>query len=249
MDQFIIIALISLMIGLSKGGLGGPVLVPLITPILSQIMPAPQAVAIVLPLLLLGDIFALRMYWKKWDVHHIRLLLPTAIAGVILGTIALWLLTVRPDDTFLRRIIGVFTLMVVIYRLIGGKLKTRRYQPRPWHGYIAGTAAGFGSALANVGAPPFTAYMLMQETSPEVFVGTATLFFAAVNAAKLPGILIIGVLDFQLFLNIAWSALLIPVGVLLGRWFTLRVNSKIFEWSMILLLSWLSVLLLFSTPR
>ena len=212
-------------------------------------MPAPQAVGIVLPLLLIGDMFALRMYWKKWDMQQIKLLLPMGIVGVIIGTIILWLLANRPDDTLLRRIIGLFTLIVVIYRLTSHQLKSIRYQPHHWHGYLAGAASGFGSALANAGAPPFTAYMLMQNVSPEVFVGTSTLFFAIVNLLKLPGVLSIHVLNFQQFVSIAWSILLIPIGVWLGRWLTRQTNDKVFEWSVMVLLLWTSAILLFGSPR
>jgi uncharacterized membrane protein YfcA len=249
MNSILLIAIVSLMIGLSKGGLGGPVLIPLLTPILSQIMPAPQAVGVVLPLLLIGDLFALNMYWKKWDMRHIRLLVPMATVGIIFGTLVLWLLTSQPDDTVLRRIIGLITLLVVIYRITSNNLKNIHYQPHHWHGYLAGVLSGFGSALANVGAPPFTAYMLMQNVAPETFVGTSTLFFAISNFVKLPGVLRIGVLDIHQFLSISWCVFLIPIGVWLGRWVTQRINSKVFEWSMLILLMWVSAILLLGTPR
>jgi hypothetical protein len=70
-----LIVVIAFMIGLSKGGLGGPVLVALVAPVLSQIMPVSQAVGITLPLLLVGDIMALIAYWRAWDMGYIRLML------------------------------------------------------------------------------------------------------------------------------------------------------------------------------
>ena len=221
-------------------------LVPLVTPLLSKIMTAPQAVGVSLPLLIVGDLFALRLYWRKWDMQHINLLVPMAILGVVVGTAVLAFLATRPDDTILRRIIGIFTLTVVIYRLIRARLVQVQYQPHHWHGYLAGIFAGIGSTLANAGAPPFTAYMLMQNPSPESFIGTASLFFAIVNIAKLPGVLAIRVLDLQQLPGIAWSVLLVPVGVGLGRWLTVRVSPQVFEWSMVGLLLCASAVLLLS---
>lgn len=246
MNNTLIIALSSLMIGLSKGGLGGPMPVALITPILSQVMPAPQAVGVALPLLMFADVFAVRMYWRKWDMQQIRLLLPMGILGIVAGTIVLAVLASRPDDILLRRIIGIFTLSVVIYKFTSDQLKSIHYQPHDWHGYLAGGAAGFGSALANIGAPPFTAYMLLQNVSPQIFIGTATLFFAIINALKLPGVLLAGVLDLQQLLSIAWSIPLIPLGVWLGRWLIERINPRAFEWSLVGLLLWASAVLLLS---
>jgi uncharacterized protein len=249
MSYFVTVALVSLLIGLSKGGLGGPIPVSLITPILSLVMPTPQAVGVTLPLLLFGDTMALKMYWRKWNMQQVKLLLPTGILGVIAGTLLLALLATRPDDTMLRRTLGIFALLVVIYKLGSDRLRNIHYQPHNWHGYLAGGASGFGSALANAGAAPFTAYMLLQNFKPQMFIGTATLFFAIINVLKLPGVIYLGLLDFDQLLSILWSLPFIPLGVWVGRWLVERINPRIFEWIMLLMLLWMSVVLLFSTTK
>src|SRR5690606_5105514 len=154
-------------------------------------------------------VFALWAYWKTWDMHYIRLMLPLAILGIGVGT---FLLASLPDDV-LRRLLGVFTLVFVAYRLLSAHLQTARYQPRDWHGYLAGAASGLGSALANTGAPPFTAYMLLQDVSPPVFVGTTTLFFALVNLIKVPWLVAGHLLDLSDLTRILWAMPLIPVGI------------------------------------
>jgi len=224
-------------------------LVALITPFLSQVMPAPQAVGVAMPLLIFGDLFAVRMYWQKWDIQQVKLLLPSAVVGILAGTALLALLTNQPDDLLLRRILGLFTLSVVVYKLASDRIARLGYEPRNWHGYVAGSAAGFGSALANIGAPPFTAYMLLQKRAPQIFIGTASLFFAAVNLLKLPGYFIAGVLNVHQILSVLWSLPLILAGVWLGQWVTQRINGKAFEWFMIVVLLWAIAVLLFSTPR
>ena len=244
MTFVLVMVIASLLIGLSKGGLGGPVPVALVVPLLSAIMPVPQAVGLTIPLLIFADLFALRLYRGDWAMRYIRLMLPAAVIGVIAGA---FLLASLPD-ALLRRVLGLFTLGVILYKLAGDHLNALTYRPRNWHGYVAGGTAGFGSALANIGAPPFTAYMLLQRESPRVFIGTTTLFFAIVNLLKLPGYLTTGVIDLHSLASTAWTLPLIPLGVWLGRKAILRINPHAFERLMMVLLLGASLSLLFGTP-
>lgn len=250
MTTFILVtAFASLLIGLSKGGLGGPVPVAMLTPLMSLVIPASQAVGIVLPLLIFADGFALVIYWRKWDPQRVRLMLPIAIVGVVMGGLLLLLLADSHQDLVLRRILGLFTLVVAIYKLASEQMSSLRYRPQNWHGYLAGWAAGFGSALANVGAPPFTAYMLLQKVDPTAFIGTTTLFFAIINILKLPFALMSrNILDIHLVVNIAWAFLLVPVGVWIGRSFVNRIDPRVFDRLMLALLFILGLFMLFYTP-
>jgi uncharacterized membrane protein YfcA len=242
----LVIILISLLIGLSKGGLGGPAPVAMITPLMSLVMPAGQAVGLVLPLLLFGDVFAVWLYWQKWDNRYLRLLLPMGVVGVALGSLALAILS--HQDTLMRRVLGLFTLAFVVYKVASVRLQRLSYHPQDWHGYLAGWASGFGSALANLGAPPFTAYMLLQDLTPTIFIGTTTLYFAILNALKLPGVLLTGNLNIHQFFSILWVIPVIPLGVWLGRQSLQHMNPKVFESLMLVLLFALSLFLLFVAP-
>jgi uncharacterized protein len=244
-NTILILALATLLIGLSKGGLGGPVPVTLIAPLLSQIMPVPQAIGITLPLLIFADIFALRLYWNKWDMRYIKLMLPLGLVGIVMGA---WVLA-NLDDLSLRRLLGLFTLIAVIYKLVSSSLKSLEYSPRDWHAYVVGWASGFGAAVANVGAPPFTAYMLLQKLDPVTFIGTTTLFFAVANIVKLPLYLQSNTVDLHQILSVAWTFPIIPVGVWLGRRAVNWFNPKYFEWLMVILLFIVSLVLLLSSPR
>ena len=239
-----IVAVISVLIGLSKGGMGAA-LVVLVTPLLSLVMPVPEAISTSLPLLIIGDVFALWAFWKQWDMRYVRLMLPMAIVGILAGT---YLLKTLPNET-LRQLLGVFTLIFIAYRLLDYRLKALDYHPQPWHGYLAGAASGLGSALANTGAPPFTAYMLLQEVSPAVFVGTMTLFFAIVNVAKLPGLALAGMFNLHDLIGVLWAIPLIPLGVWFGRWLVVRLDRVAFERFMLLVLFMAAMVLLFIPPK
>lgn len=243
MQLMVMFALVALLIGLSKGGLGGPVPVALTAPLLSLALPVSQAVGTILPLLIFADLFALYFYWRAWDMRYVRLMVPAAIIGLLLGTL---LLANLPNDV-LRRVIGAFTLLAVFYKLCSVRLTVLAYTPRRWHGVFAGWAAGLGSSLANVGAPPFTAYMLLQPNiTPVTFIGTTTLFFALMNLLKLPGYIHAGVLDLTMLPRVIWLLPLIPLGVWLGRFITRRMSTRVFETIMLALLFLMGVWLLVS---
>lgn len=238
-SYYIVLTLVSLIIGLSKGGMGA-VLVVLATPLLSQVMPVPSAISLTLPLLLIADVVALWMYRGTWSMYYVKLLLPFAVIGIIVGT---YLLATLPND-ILKVILACFSLAFVAYKVFGDRLLNARYQPREWHGYLAGGASGLGSALANTGAPPFTAYMLLQNVTPQVFVGTMTLFFAIVNLLKVPGLMLTGLMDFQQVLGVLWVVPVILFGVWLGRWIIRRINQIAFERFMLVVLVIAAIILL-----
>lgn len=240
---YIIVAVVSLLIGLSKGGLGAA-LVVLVTPLLSQVMSVADAVSLSLPMLLIADVFALWLFWNKWDMYYIKLMIVPAILGIIVGTFML----ANLPDLALRRILGVFTLTFVGYRMLSAQLTQLHFETRPWHGVLAGAASGLGSALANTGAPPFTAYMLLLKLPPLTFVGTTTLFFAIVNLIKLPGLIAADLFDLKDVIDTAWALPIIPAGVFLGRWLIHRINPHLFERFMLFVLLIAAGVLLFITP-
>lgn len=244
MDIIVIIAFVGFYIGLSKGGIGGPIAGAVILPALSQIMTVQQAVGITLPLLMVGDVFAMRAYWGKWDWRYVMLLIPSAIIGILIGTLML----ANLSDIVLRRILGILTLVIVVYKLVSDSLSQFTYVDRPWHGYVAGLTSGIGSALANSGGPPLTAYLLLQRVKPATFVATITLFFTIVNILKIPGYLIAGIIDVNGLLEILWTIPLIPLGVWVGYKTVNWINPRVFEWLMLSLLLIAALILLFSTP-
>ncbi len=240
----LVFALVGILIGFSKGGLGGPVPVALTVPMLSLFIDPQVAVVLVLPLLIFADGFALYSYWKQWDPYYLRLMVIPGLLGVVLGAVVLKDI----DALTLKRIIGGLTLLALIFKFASDRLAALSYSPRKWHGYFAGLASGFGSTLANVGAPPFTAYLLLQpQMTPRRFIGTTTLFFAVMNLTKMPGFVFLGMFDVDRLLSIAWVFVLIPPAVMVARYLIDRVNQQVFEWMMMIPLFILSLFLLLNT--
>lgn len=242
MESPLLIIFLGIFIGLVKGGVTGPIGGAVIVPLLvSQGMSVPESAGVALPLLIIGDMFAMRFYWREWDWPLVRRLLPAAVVGIVVG---IWLL-VSLDDLVLRRILGVMTMIAVVYKILSDSLKRLSYSPRSWHSYLAGSVAGLTSAIANVGGPPMSAYLLLLRLEPVTYVGTMTLFFTIVNLIKLPIFFQGNIIDTDLLLSVAWAVPLIPIGVWVGRWAIGKINRLWFERAMMVLVIAASLLLIF----
>jgi uncharacterized membrane protein YfcA len=223
---YLMVAIVAFMTGLAKGGLGST-LGALATPLLALVMLADQVIGLILPILMLADIFAVSFYWRRWNTKLVLLLIPGAIVGVTIGT---FFITNAPTET-LRTALGVIVLIFAIYKIFEGRIKgSLIYHPRNWHGHLAGTITGFSSALAHTGGPPVSIYLLLQDMTPHVFNATSAIFFFLLNWIKVPYYWYAGLFNLQLLWQIAWLLPLVPLGVWVGRWGASKVDKVTFEW-------------------
>lgn len=234
----VVIAILGFMIGLAKGGFGG--LGALLTPILALVLPVALAVGVLLPMLMVGDAFAVYMYWKEWDLDLVKRMLPAGTIGAIAGT---FLLARLPPDG-LRTVLGIFVLLLIAYRFISDRIQGLRYEPRPWHAPAAGLLAGVASGMFNNGGPAFNSYLLLQKLRARPFIATSAIYFALLNLIKVPGFLYTGVLNLPLLFSLWWVFLFIPVGIWVARITLTRISPSAFEWIIIVLLIFSSLWLL-----
>jgi uncharacterized membrane protein YfcA len=91
--------------------------------------------------------------------------------------------------------------------------------------------------------------LLQDDVSPQIFTGTATLFFAVVNLVKLPFLGLANIFDINDLLQNLWAVLFIPLGVLAGRYLVKRIDRKAFDYLMLAALILSAGVLLFVPPR
>jgi uncharacterized membrane protein YfcA len=226
------------MIGFAKGGFNA--LGALLTPILSLVLPVASAVGVLLPMLIVGDVFAVYMYWKEWDLGLIKRMLPAGVVGALAGTFLLS--SVSPDG--LRIVLGLFVLVSVAYKFLSDRIQSMRYQPRLWHAPAAGLLSGVASGMFNSGGPPFNSYLLLQKLQARPFIATTAIYFALLNLIKVPGFLYTGVLNLPLLFSLWWVLLFIPLGIWVARMTLTWLSSAAFEWIVIVLLIFSSLWLL-----
>jgi uncharacterized membrane protein YfcA len=207
--------------GLAKGGFSGIGMAA--TPLLALAVPPLQGAAILLPIMMLQDVISVWTYRRQWSAWNLKVLL----TGAVLGIGAAWLLAAHISDAVLRLAIGIIALAFLLYRWVVVQ-PAAPAQPNALGGVFWGALSAFTSAFAHAGAPPFLIHVLPQRLDKLTFVGTATLFFAAVNLLKVVPYFALGQFSSA---NLAVSAALIPLAVatnFLGIWLVRRTPTGLF---------------------
>lgn len=212
-----------LLAAISKGGFGGGLAI-LGVPLMSLVIPAPQAAAIMLPILCVMDAVGIWAYRKTWHRRNLLIMASGAMIGIGIGTATFHLF----NDAALRLMVGGVAVAFTLNYWLGGGGRTEAVDPHTIKGMFWGAIAGFTSFLAHAGGPPANAYLLPQRMDKTLFVGTMVMMFTAVNYAKLLpywwlGLLPVGNLTMSLIL-----CPLAPIGVLLGVWLHNRISPTWF---------------------
>jgi uncharacterized membrane protein YfcA len=209
------------MIGIAKAGFGGGVGI-LATPLMALTISVPEAAALLLPLLIVADIFSINHYRTRFDRRSIKLMLPGAVLGITVGGFFFGYFS--DNERILQIGIGVLALIFVLFQftrsIILGIFEQRH--PHPAEGVLLGSIAGFTSTLAHAGGPPAIIYLLPQKMPREIFVGTTVIFFAAVNLIKLIPYTSLGLLRVGNLMTIILLAPLAYVGVKMGIYLNKR---------------------------
>lgn len=224
-EFFVVAAVVVFLTGVSKSGFAAG-FEALGVPIFAFYMSPALAAGILLPILILVDATNLWNYRKLWDWRILRLLLPAAAVGIVIGTVCVSYVTVDLIRLMVGAIAlwfaGLFWLRSVVPRLWGGGVMG------PKAGFILGCISGFTSHIAHAGGPPMRAYLLTQNLNKSVFMGTNSVYFYVVNLIKLVPYLMIGQINME---SLKLSAAFVPVvllGVLVGVTLHKKVSQQLF---------------------
>lgn len=197
-------SLAALLVGLSKGGLS--MIGSLATPVLALVVSPVKAAALLLPLLVVSDMFGLWAYRKEFDRRNLMILIPAGVVGIAAG----WAMAAQVSDRIVGLLIGVIGLA---YCINAWRTRNVAVAPKPAdvpRGAFWGAVMGFSSFVSHSGGPPFQVYVLPQQLPKVVFAGTTTIVFAAINVVKLVPYWALGQFDAS---NLRTSVLLMPVAV------------------------------------
>ncbi|WP_332461256.1 sulfite exporter TauE/SafE family protein [Acuticoccus mangrovi] len=186
-------------------------------PLMLLVLPPGPAVGLMLPILMTQDAFSIWIYRGRWDVGNLKLLLPAAGVGVLIG---MALFVVMPQRAMLG-VLGTVTLGFAIRGLVVRQAPAR--VPHRAVGWVLGTLSGFTSTVLHQGGPPFQIYLIPQRLPRDVFAATTAAFFAIVNFAKLPGFIALGQMTRE---GLIVAAIAAPFALLM-TWVGSRVVMKI----------------------
>jgi uncharacterized membrane protein YfcA len=202
--QWALAAVAALGIGISKSGLAGMSLVQVL--IFAFLFGARESTGVVLPMLLVGDICAVRIFHQHARWAYIRRMLPPACVGVIAAALTL-LQVVR---SFRPQWLG-------------------NVPHAMWFAWTIGLIAGGATMLANAAGPIFVIYCLAVALPKFELVGTSAWFFFIINAFKVPFSVALGLIHGRtLALNAVLSPLIVS-GIFVGRWLTAHIPQRLFD--------------------
>lgn len=207
--------------GLSKGGFGGA-LGGIAVPLLALALSPKQAAAVMLPILCLADVVGLKAYFGKWDSANLKVMVPGALIGILIGSLTFELL----NENLVGLLIGVIAVSFVLLGLVNSNPAPRPLQKG--RGTLLSTLAGFTSFVAHAGGPPVMMHLLPQQLDKVRYVATINVFFLLTNALKLIPYAALGQFTAENLLLSLSLAPIVPIGVWTGLWLQSRVNHAWF---------------------
>ncbi|MDL5510451.1 sulfite exporter TauE/SafE family protein [Arenibacter sp. M-2] len=167
-------------IGISKAGIKGIAIINVT--LMALAFGAKESTGLIVPLLVLGDAFAVMYYNRHAQWKYIVAFLPWMILGILIGTAVGKDL---PETTF-KISMSVIILGTVIMMYWWDRKKSKNV-PTHWAfaGFI-GTMAGITTMIGNLAGAFSNIYFLAMRLPKNEFIGTAAWLFFIVNIFKLP---------------------------------------------------------------
>lgn len=183
-EAWIALTLGAVVVGAAKTAIGN--LGSIAVALFALALPTRESTGALLPLLICGDLLAIRLYARHAHWPTLRRLLPGVVPGLLLGA---WFLSVV-DEEVLRPGIGI--TLIAMTAVGFWTLRRRRAAtddlppPRLLITGPMGVAAGFATMTANAAGPVTAVYLMMAGLPMLELLGTGAWFYLCVNVAKLP---------------------------------------------------------------
>ena len=167
-------------IGISKAGIKG--ISTIIVALMALAFGAKPSTGLVVPLLIVGDIFAVIYYNRHTQWKYILRFLPWMIAGVLLGVFTGKELN---EATFKYGMAFIILFSVIV--MYWWDHKKSKKVPTHWAfaGFM-GVLAGFTTMIGNLAGAFSNIFFLAMRLPKNEFIGTAAWLFFIINVFKLP---------------------------------------------------------------
>ncbi len=143
---------------------------------------ARESTGLIVPMLIVGDIFAVLYYNRHARWQYILKFAPWMIAGILIGVL---LGKDLPEATFRFWMVGIIIISVVI--MYWWDIRQSKLVPKHWAfaGFI-GITAGIATMLGNLAGAFSNIYFLAMRLPKNEFIGTAAWLFFITNLVKIP---------------------------------------------------------------
>jgi uncharacterized membrane protein YfcA len=168
------------LLGLSKSGIKGIGI--LIVVILAFVFGEKASTGILLPMLIIADIFAVTYYHRHAQWKYIKKLMPWMVIGVLLGV---WLGNDISEEIF-KKLMAIIIIGSVVILFYSENRKSSKIPTSRIFSSSAGLLAGFTTMIGNLAGPIANIYFLAIRLPKNEFIGTAAWLFFIINIFKLP---------------------------------------------------------------
>ena len=223
-------------VGLGKAGFGGGIGI-VVTPMMAMVVaPSSRVLAVTLPAFVVGDLCSIACHQRSYHWPLLKQLLPTAVVGVILGSLSLRLMQISFADqqatlnNILALLIGSVSLIIILMQLWRF---TGRPAPQMPAGHVAtilvGTFEAFLSTLTNSAGVLMALLLLRKNLSKQHYMTTVLTYFLVVNASKFIAFITFNrIITQETLSTIAPYLAIVPLGALAGVWLNRRIDAKLF---------------------
>ncbi len=178
---WLVVIFCALLVGMSKVGVPGVSMA--VVPSLALIFGGKPSTGLLLPMLMMADIFGVGYYHRHAEWKYLIKVLPWAFFGLALG---LWVGD-QVNDEWFKNIIAILVFMCVGLMLWKDRKKQNPFFPEKWwFASSMGILGGFATMMGNVAGPIFAIYLLAMHLPKNNFIGTTAWFFLIINFTKFP---------------------------------------------------------------
>ncbi len=200
------------------------------------------SVGAMVPLLVLGDMFAVFYYRRHARWNRLGELFPYVVVGMVPGYFVLGML----NSDWLRVLIGAIILALLTLHFARQRFGWEKLPDQRWFVAMMGFLAGFGTVVGNAAGPAMGIYLLSKKLDKHEFIGTSAWFFFFVNVSKIPIQLMVGVITpATLELDLCVAPMLV-IGALAGVAVHKRISQSAFNTLVLLLAGVFALRLVFS---
>jgi uncharacterized membrane protein YfcA len=239
LESFLLAFLATFILGVSKAGVKG--IAVLIVTLMAVAFGGKSSTGMLMPLLIVGDIFAIFYYHRDTQWKYLRAFLPWMMLGVVIGAL---IGKDLPEKTF-QLTMGL-TILGTLFMLVWWERKKIKKIPTHWaFGSFMGIMAGITTMIGNLAGAFSNVYFLAMRLPKNHFIGTAAWLFFFINLFKLPFHVFvwktISLESLKIFL------LLLPglvLGLVAGVFLVKKISESFFR-KMIIILTALGALVLF----
>jgi uncharacterized membrane protein YfcA len=222
--DWVISLICGLLIGMAKAGVSGTGMA--IIPVMAMIFGGKNSTGIVLPMLIMADVFAVRYYSRHAEWQHVLRVMPWAMIGVF---VALAIGNYVSDRVF-KSVLSLSVLTGVTLMIWQDFSKSMIMPEGGWLAVTLGLAGGFATMIGNAAGPIMALYLLSMRIPKYVFIGTGAWFFLLINLFKVP--LHVFVWHTITIKTLAFNVLLAPTiiaGVFIGIQIVKVIPEKLYR--------------------